>query len=206
MSEIIDQLLVDVGEDKTDNLSTTSLKFKRDLWDYFSGRDFDVQTCIEFGTHKGQTTRILSHLFKQVFTINISEQHFVTAKELNKDRDNIYYIPFDLYAYHPTYKPCEDVIDVFFIDAGHDQEQVYSDVSRALHMNLGKVVYFIFDDYGMKPGVTEVVDTFISEGYFHDLSYIGHEPGYNFGGYPPRILYNTEGIICKLDQDKLTYG
>ena len=33
-----------------------------------------IKVCVEFGTHKGQTTKVLSHCFKKVFTINKNEE------------------------------------------------------------------------------------------------------------------------------------
>ena len=58
---MIDQLLKEIGEDKIQNMTTTSLKFKRDVWEFFQG--FQDKVAVEFGTHKGQTTKILSHFF-----------------------------------------------------------------------------------------------------------------------------------------------
>ncbi len=71
MMKLIDQLLEEIQEDKKDNLSTTSFKFKEYLWEFFNKEEFTGKYCCEFGTHKGQTTRILSHLFNEVYTINL---------------------------------------------------------------------------------------------------------------------------------------
>ena len=78
--ELIDKLLAEIGEDKCDNFSTTSFKFKKDLWEFFQG--FDDKIAVEFGTHKGQTTKILSHLFKKVYTVNRNDNE--TAINFNK--------------------------------------------------------------------------------------------------------------------------
>ena len=58
--------------DKRELVKTTSLKFKKDLIDYF-GENYQNKTCLEIGTHKGYTTRILSDLFKKVITCEIDE-------------------------------------------------------------------------------------------------------------------------------------
>ena len=58
--------------DKSYYFNTTSLKFKKDLIDYF-GENYQNKTCLEIGTHKGYTTRILSDLFKKVITCEIDE-------------------------------------------------------------------------------------------------------------------------------------
>ena len=60
----IDELLEEVGEDKFQNLATTSFKFKTDVWEFFKAIEgVDKWNCCEFGTHKGQSSRILSFLF-----------------------------------------------------------------------------------------------------------------------------------------------
>lgn len=38
---MINKLLKEIGEDKTQNMSTTSFKFKEDIWEYF--QDFKNQ-------------------------------------------------------------------------------------------------------------------------------------------------------------------
>ena len=56
--------------DKTQEKNTTSLKFKKDLIEYL-GDDYKDKTCLEIGTNKGYTTRILSFLFKKVSPVKI---------------------------------------------------------------------------------------------------------------------------------------
>ena len=85
---MIDQLLKEIGEDKHQNMTTTSFKFKRDVWEFF--QHFQDKIAVEFGTHKGQTTKVLSHLFKKVYTVNRLDNK--EAKTLNKDIKNIEYI------------------------------------------------------------------------------------------------------------------
>ena len=54
----IDTILSEV-QDKRDNRSTTSYKFKKDIIDFFS--PLKLKNCIEVGTANGDTTRILSY-------------------------------------------------------------------------------------------------------------------------------------------------
>ena len=54
--DIDNVLQTEIREDKHDNPSTTSFKFKKDLYEFF--KDSKDKVCVEFGTHKGQTTRI----------------------------------------------------------------------------------------------------------------------------------------------------
>lgn len=197
----IDELLIEVGEDKTQNLSTTSFQFKRDLWEYFQG--FQDKIAVEFGTHKGQTTRIMSHLFKKVYTIN--NNHNETAKELNSDRDNIVYLNFNLYA-SGAKLPITDKIDVFLIDAGHLYDQVISDINLATNCNCSEECYIVFDDYGCNvhlENVRRAVDFGIESGILQKVKGIGHTSGYSFGmggkrGGPERILEDFEGLITKV--------
>ena len=94
----IDKLLEQIGEDKHTNPATTSNKFKKDLYE-FCKSEFPW-TCehvaAEFGTHKGQTTKILSEVFDKVYTVNLPD-NFNEARRINADRDNIEYVGLDLY-------------------------------------------------------------------------------------------------------------
>jgi len=194
--EVIDKLIEEIGEDKTDNLSTTSFKFKRDVWDYF--QQFDDKVAVEFGTHKGQTTRILSHLFKKVYTININDN--TASKLLNSDRDNIIHIDnFNLYS--TNILPISDEISMILIDAGHSYKQVIHDINTTFNLNCCKDSYIVFDDYGLpkwEQHVFKAVNEAIDIGALEIVKYIGHSKDYNFGGNPPRILKYNEGVITKI--------
>tara|TARA_R110001592_G_scaffold342779_1_gene632814 strand:+ start:69 stop:659 length:591 start_codon:yes stop_codon:yes gene_type:complete len=194
---MIDQLLEEIGEDKTQNMTTTSLKFKRDVWEFFQG--FEDKTAVEFGTHKGQTTKILSHLFKKVYTVN--NQDNAEAKRLNEDIQNIEYISnFDLYLDNPL--PITN-IDVFLIDAGHKYNHVISDINRAVSMECNKECYIIFDDYGLKchsEHVKRAVDQAINQNILTKVKGIGHSKGYSFKQEDPEYtLEASEGLITKIN-------
>ena len=194
---MIEEILKYIKEDKVDNLSTTSFRFKRGVWDYFQG--FQDKVAVEFGTHKGQTTRILSFLFKKVYTININDN--ASGKEMNKDRDNIVYIDnFDLYSGRSL--PINDEVSMFLIDAGHDYEHVVTDINSAFSLSCNEDCYIVFDDYGLEQYTNHVhkaVNQAIEIGALTYVKGIGHESGYNFGGTPPRILNNYEGLITKVN-------
>jgi len=196
----IEELLLEVKEDKKDNLSTTSFQFKRDLWSFFRG--FNDKVCVEFGTHKGQTTRILSFLFKKVYTINNNNNE--TAKQLNYDRDNIEYLNFDLYQNHTL--DIHESIDVFLVDAGHMYDQVIMDINRIFSMPCSTECYIVFDDYGCnvhKDSVKLAIDNAIQNNYISVIKKIGHKAGHNFGsgakGGLDRILEDHEGLITKIN-------
>lgn len=197
----IDEILKEVAEDKSENLSTTSFKFKRDVWDFFYDDSF-LNTCVvEFGTHKGQSTRLLSFLFDKVYTINLPG-HFSEAQRLNLDRTNICYVPMDLYGTAIDDNFVHRSIKAFFIDAGHETDQVLTDFARCKNLKMDDGdVYFIFDDYGLKPTVFAAVNQLIYTKQIEKVKYIGHYPRYNFGSGgrgEERILTDYEGIICKL--------
>jgi hypothetical protein len=200
-NKTIEQILADVGEDKHENFSTTSFKFKRDLWEFFTnGPNLTFNpseaNVVEYGTHKGQTTRVLSHIFKHVFTVNLPG-HFDQAMINNSDCKNITYVPLNLYQ-SPIDAPfTNEPISVFFIDAVHTFDAVMSDFSRSLNLTLGDDVYFVFDDYGTYNDVFVAVEQLIRVGELEKTMYIGHSPRHNFGGNPPRVLANYEGVICR---------
>lgn len=194
---MIDQLLEEIGEDKTQNMTTTSLKFKRDIWEFFQG--FQDKVAVEFGTHKGQTTKILSHLFKKVYTVN--NQDNAEAKRLNKDIQNIEYISnFDLYNRQPL--PINDTVDVFLIDAGHHYRHVISDINRLANIKRAKECYVIFDDYGMEQfseHVKRAVDQAINQNILTLIKGIGHSKGYSFKPENPKYMLEApEGLITKI--------
>lgn len=198
----IEEILEEVGEDKFQNFSTTSFKFKSDVWEFFKNLEGShTWNALEFGTHKGQTTRVLSYLFSKVYTINLPG-HFHEAQVLNSDRTNIEYIPLVLYKSYtfddnPTTKP----LNVFVVDAGHDTQNVLDDVARACSMNLGKGdVYFIFDDYGLNDRVYVAIEQLFYNGKLTKVQNIGHPIKHSFGGFPERVLTKgPEGLICKLN-------
>lgn len=194
MTISIDELLSQV-EDKNQNPSTTSHQFKRDLWEFFGG--FGDKNAVEFGTHKGQTTRIMSYLFNHVYTFNLPG-HFDMAERLNSDRGNITYIGLNLYS-TPVDAHIPDVenVSVFLIDAVHTFDAVMSDFTRAnwLHQAEGDV-YFVFDDYGLYREVWQAVNQLMLTRRLERVKYIGHPPHHVFAG--ERKLDDYEGIICKL--------
>ena len=196
MNISIDNLLDEIKEDKYQNFSTTSFQFKRDLWDFFQG--FADKNACEFGTHKGQTTRILSHIFKQVITFNLPG-HFEEAEILNSDQTNITYVGLNLYDGIKCPVELKKIpVSVFLIDAVHTFDAVLHDFSRATNMKLAKEVYFVFDDYGLEREVYQAINQLIVTRQIERVKYIGHPPKHSFGGHPERVLQDWEGVIAKL--------
>lgn len=196
----IEELLVEVGEDKHQNLTTTSFKFKTELWEYFQG--YQDKVAVEFGTHKGQTTRIMSYLFNTVHTVNNNENE--KSKDLNQDRDNIHHYNFNLYSEEEL--PITDMITVALVDAGHAYSDVIKDVNRLKRMNTAEECYVVFDDYGALEQVRRAVNDLTKDGIISPVEFIGHESGHNFGnavkGGADRILQAPEGVIAILNRDE----
>ena len=189
----IEFLLKSIGEDKRTNPTTTSNEFKTDVWEFF--KNFKDKVCVEFGTHKGQTTKVLSYRFKKVYTVNVSDESLANAKMLNVGIDNIEYVPFDLYSNKSL--NIQDA-SVFMIDAGHKYQQVISDIHRCISMSVGNECYIIFDDYGMNThehDVKKAVDEFINSNKIEIVKKIGLGEGYDFGD---KFLKDSEGLICRV--------
>jgi len=189
----IDLLLDSLNEDKHTNPHTTSDKFKSDVWDFF--KDFNDQVCIEFGTHKGQTTKILSYCFKHVYTVNRNLQSFATAKMLNIGIENITYVPFDLYTEQEL---GVEKSNVFMIDAGHKYPEVIHDIDRCIRMSADGDSYIIFDDYGLnthEENVKVAVDESIDKNKIEIVKKIGYQKGHEFAH---KFLKDSEGLICRI--------
>jgi hypothetical protein len=192
----IDQILKEIKEDKIDNLSTTSFQFKRDIWDFF--QDYQDKIAVEFGTHKGQTTRILSFLFKKVYTVNINDNQ--ASKQLNGDRSNIVHIDnFDLYS--TGILPIQEAVDMFLVDAGHGYDDVILDINRVISMKRSSECYVVFDDFGLDQysnTVKQAIQYAVDSNVLEYIGGIGHSAGCNFGGIPPRILTDHEGVVTRV--------
>lgn len=195
----IEQILNEIKEDKNQNLSTTSFKFKRDVWNYF--QNFTTKVAVEFGTNKGQTTRLLSNLFQKVYTVNLNDN--AEAKHLNSDITNIEYISnFNLYSNTPLL--VNEPVSLFFLDAGHRYEEIILDINRVTSMKCEADCYLLFDDYGssINIGIKQAVDQAVDQGVLEIKEWIGHDAGYNFGnaikGGPDRVLIGKEGVITKI--------
>lgn len=188
-------ILLEMMEDKTENPSTTSKKFKKDLWKFCHEFDLIGKNAVEFGTHKGQTTAILSELSNEVYTFNLPG-NFDEAKRYNSERTNINYIGLDLYDSDsdPAIIP-KPSIHLVFSDAVHSFDGVTRDYHNANNwFELNPNCYFVFDDYGAWPEVARAVDYMIEFRILEFVRFIGHESGFQFSN---KTLTHYEGIICR---------
>jgi len=179
--------------DKVEDNKTTSLKFKNDLISYLSNKYKD-KTCLEIGSHRGYTTRILSTLFKKVISVDIDTSMIEFSKKLNSDRTNIEYVRLDVYRDKWNFKN----IDAVFIDCAHFYDAVMSDIKNSIELTeRGKDMLLIFDDYGLNNkwrGVKEAVNDYLSFPNFNILKTIGEPKGWTY--HKDCTLKDVEGVIC----------
>lgn len=181
--------------DKTVFKSTTSHKFKQDVYNFFKDKNLD--TCLEIGTNRGWTTRILSDLFKTVHTIEFDSDNMSHAKQNNFDKSNVLFYLGDAYD-RSNYNTISN-INVAFIDCIHTYDAVLYDINTCLSlMDLEKGLYIIFDDYGhpTSTGVKQAILEAINSGLKIE-QYIGEASGYQYND--TTTLIDHEGII-------LSYG
>ena len=169
---------------------TTSRKFKTDILDNFLNEEYKDKTILELGTSQGMSTRMLSYVFKKVFTVEWDDWNIKQAKKHCKGRDNIEFIKADLYGEEwDLPKP-----DVVFIDAGHTYDNVKSDIENCLkHFD---DLIFIFDDYGLPPGdVKKAIDEKVNNGLLKINKFIGEKPE-DLVHAAGTKFFDMEGVIC----------
>ena len=180
--------------DKRQDKNTTSLKFKKDLISYL-GDNYKDKVCLEIGTSKGYSTRMLSHLFKKVITCENNIDNINFAKDINKDRDNIEFLNKDVYNTPWNFKD----IDVVFIDCNHEISYVLSDIRNAINLcKNNDDILLIFDDYGLDnpwKGVKEAIATYDTDDRFEIVKEIGEPKGSDCN--PRALLRDVEGVICR---------
>ena len=194
-------ILEGIPEKDRGSKDTTSLKWKKDVIDFFNEKK--LKSCLEIGTCCGMTTKILSYLFKDVHTIEFNPGRLNKAKQICYGKDNITYHLADAYS-NETYKNIPNHFDVVVIDCMHLYPHVMADINRALTLfNEERGMYLVFDDYGHPEsiGVKQAVDQAISEGLKLEKK-IGEDPGFTVHrddeGSKFTLIYK-EGII-------LSYG
>lgn len=136
----------------------------------------------------------MSNIFKKVYAVDNSVEWTNFNKNLNKDKNNIEYVHLDIY------KDSWDIIpdvDVVFIDAGHTYNQCKKDMYNSIR-TFKNLKYIIFDDYGVWPGVKQIVNESLINYTLIFENYIGLN---NVPGLSNKVWKNTaEGIICRINQ------
>ena len=168
---------------------TTSRKFKEDVLRIF--RDRKMDNCIEIGSCRGDTTRVLSECFKKVYSFEQSSDNITYIKERCSDVDNVEISQVDVYDSNFEIPD----VSVAFIDAGHSTELVKKDISRFLNKNPNMVL--VFDDYGQKD---ESIKKAIFETGVKISRHIGEYNGFKFNRINGEevTMIGREGVICNL--------
>jgi len=173
-----------------DDIWTCSDEMRTHIAEFF--KDKSHFKLAEIGAYKGYSTRILSQIFASVYAVDNSVEWTNLSKEFNKNRTNIEYVMLDIYKDSWNILPTD--IDVVFIDADHNYKSCKSDVFNSMKQ-FKSLKYMVFDDYGVWPGVREIVDTLIKDKLLKFERFIGitDVPG------PGGVVRNThEGIICSV--------
>jgi hypothetical protein len=188
---MIDNILANIPDKRFDK-NTTSHKFKRDLIEFFQGKD--LLYCIEVGTNVGYSTRLLSMLFNRVTTIDNDIHKIRQAIEFNSDRTNIEFLVGDVYT---SDWGIESPADVIFIDAIHTYEHVLQDISNAINYSYPGA-YMVFDDYGLPTlsGVKQAIDEMIDNKTLTFITHVGEHKGDS--PRPGIPLVDREGIITMI--------
>jgi len=172
---------------------TTSRKFKLDLMTTFSNHRNLI--CVELGSSQGQSSKLLSILFKKVYSIEHDNWNIEQAKNNCAGCDNIEFLQFDLYNSDWQEYLSKDV-DVVFVDAGHQYYQVKSDIENVL--SLWPKATIIFDDYGLPPGeVKKAIDEKVAEKSLQISKFIGESPETLIHAANTKF-FDREGCICNL--------
>jgi len=169
---------------------TTSRKFKKDIIDMFYNAAYKDATILELGTSQGQSTKMLSQIFKHVYTVEWDDWNIKQAKKRCTGHDNITFIKADLYGEEWNLPKA----DIVFIDAGHTYTDVISDINNTVK-HLDNPI-FIFDDFGLPPGeVRKAILEKVQDGTLKLNKYIGELPEdlVHAGGTQ---FIDKEGVIC----------
>ena len=168
---------------------TTSRKFKEDVLRIF--RDRKMDSCIEIGSCRGDTTRVLAECFKKVYSFEQSSDNITYIKERCSDVDNVEISQADVYDSNFEIPD----VSVAFIDAGHSTELVKKDISRFLNKNPNMVL--VFDDYGQKD---ESIKKAILDTGVKISRHIGEYNGFKFNRINGEevTMIGREGVICNL--------
>lgn len=170
----IDEILKDVPDKGNENKDTTSLVWKRDVLEFFADKKFSK--CLEIGTWIGHTTKILSNVFDEVWSIEFNPKRWERAKETCYGVNNVNLILGDAYS-DKTYQGFPNMFDVVVIDCDHSYDGVIKDINRAMSF-IGNKMYLVFDDYGHSEsvGVNQAVKYALNSGLKLE-KYIGKPPG-----------------------------
>tara|TARA_Y100001938_G_C8001266_1_gene384847 strand:- start:103 stop:1026 length:924 start_codon:yes stop_codon:yes gene_type:complete len=170
--------------------NATSKKFKSDLIDFFRDDKYKDMKMVELGCCQGDTTKVFSSLFKEVYAYDWSEENIQEVR--NKCGDNVYSEVMDVTKDEWKFPKA----DVVFVDASHDYPQVAIDIQKTLDYFDNPIL--ILDDYGNpnNKNVRKSIDDKIKEGKVKIIRKIGEGIGYKTkSGWE---MVDREGVILNV--------
>ena len=177
-------------ENKSENKSTTSRRFKEDILRIF-GDGYKDKTILELGCHQGNTTRAYAECFGKVIAVERDRHNFQKTKENCSDVNNVEFINIDVYDKNFQIPK----VDVVHIDAGHSYEEVIYDINR--FANKLDNPTFIFDDYGHEgETVRNAINAKLLDGTIKLVTHIGEDKG--FVAANNKTFIGREGVICNV--------
>lgn len=189
MERNINKILEGIPDKANEFKDTTSLQWKRDVLEFFI--DKQLYNCLEIGTWIGHTTKILSNVFEEVWSIEFQPQRHERAKQTCAGINNITLVLGDAYS-DVTYMNFPKSFDAVVIDCDHSYEGVIKDINRAASfIGDSNKIYFVFDDFGHseQTGVNEAVNYALQHGLKLE-SYIGQPAG--------SVIYRDNGTFFTL--------
>tara|TARA_R110001606_G_scaffold399069_1_gene580306 strand:- start:1029 stop:2369 length:1341 start_codon:yes stop_codon:yes gene_type:complete len=177
--------------DKVDHKNTTKYsttrKFKEDLINYFNNHK--SQTLVEFGCCHGDTTRILSDLFKTIYASDINKDNIKHALDKCKDVNNV-----NIEAKDVNSEWKYDQVDVLYLDALHDYTGVKHCLERVKNLYPNSLI--VMDDYGhIMNTVKPNIDNLINNNEIEVLKWIGEDKGYTPSN--GKTFIDKEGLVFR---------
>ena len=187
----IDILLNSVNHKDTFK-NATSRQFKKDLIEFFDDDKYKDMSVVELGACHGDTTKVFSHLFKNIHAVDWRESNIELVKQKCKDSKNVSYQVLDTSSEEWNFPKA----DVVFIDASHDYPQVEIDIEKTI--NYFKNPIIVLDDYG-NPNNTNIrrsINKKVQDGKLKIHKNIGEYPGFKTkSGWS---MIDREGVICNV--------
>ena len=170
--------------------NATSRKFKSDLFDFFKNKKYRKMKVLELGACHGDTTRIFSEIFGEVYAVDRSDDNVNLIKDKCKDVNNVEVSVMDV-----TNDKWEfPKVDVVFVDASHDYPQVAIDIQKCIDYFDNPII--ILDDYGNpnNRNIRMSIDDKLQEGKIKIKEKIGEDIGFiTKSGWE---MIDREGVIC----------
>ena len=169
--------------------NATSRKFKSDLIEFFKDKKYRDMTVVELGCCQGDTTKIFSSLFKEVYAYDWSDDNIKEVRE--KCGDNVHSKVMDVTDDKWEFPKA----DVVFVDASHDYPQVAVDIQKCVDYFDNPIL--ILDDYGNpnNRNIRNSIDDKIREGVVRIDTEIGERVGFKTkAGWE---MIDREGVILR---------